>query len=437
MTEVVFESSGSTGAPKRIVRTEESLQEDARAIRDFFSELWSPPPPVVASVRADHMYGALWRVRVPRLAGSVVDESLVFSVEELLALRQKFGAFLFVTTPSFLEKALLHPDFDLLKGAFRGIVTSGSLLRDETSQAILSRVGVSPLEIYGSTEAGTVAFRVRSRGEAWTLVDRVSARALDDGRLEVVSPFASGGRWTMDDLVTFTGERTFLLQGRADRRVKILESFVSLASVEEVVRSHEAVGEVRVEPFEQDGVVRLGALVVPSATGIDRLSRDGADKVAHDVRAFLLKRLPSVSTPRRIRFVRALPVNAQGKTTRRATQDALSLWCREPVVREWEAQGERLVAHLVFPADMECFRGHFPGFPVLPGVAQLYFLHHFAKQAFPDFPTTPTYRRLKFQKVVLPFVPVTLELTRQKPGCFSFSFSNPHGACSSGLVEGS
>lgn len=435
MTEVVFASSGSTGVPKRIVRTEASLQEDARAICAFFRDVWAASPPVVSSVRPEHMYGALWRVRAPRLAGSVVDESLVFSVEELLALRRKFGAFLFVTTPSFLEKALLHPDFDRLKGAFTGIVTSGSLLRDETSCAILSRTGVSPLEIYGSTESGTVAFRIRSQGEAWTLVDRVSAQAREDGRLEVVSPFACGGRWTMDDLVEFVGARQFLLKGRADRCVKILETFCSLPAVEDALRENEAVGDVRVEPFESGGVVRLGALIVPSHSGVARLAEAGADTVVHDVRTSLLKRMSPSVCPRRMRFVRELPVNAQGKTTRRAVQDALSLWCREPVVCAWQAHGEQVTASLVFPADMECFQGHFPGFPVLPGVAQLYFLRHFARQVFPDFPDAPTYRRLKFQKVILPFVPVAFELVRQGPGRFSFSFSNPHGVSSSGLVE--
>lgn len=91
---------------------------------------------------------------------------------------------------------------------------------------------------------------------------------------------------------------------------------------------------------------------------------------------------------------------------------------------------------MVFPRHLECFNGHFPDLPILPGVAQLYFLRHFARQAFPDFPDAATYRRLKFQKVILPDSETTLAVTRQGPGEFAFTLDGPNGRASSGLVQG-
>ena len=111
-------------------------------------------------------------------------------------------------------------------------------------------------------------------------------------------------------------------------------------------------------------------------------------------------------------------------------------WCREPVVGDWAATAERLMATLVFPPDCECFQGHFPGFPILPGVAQLYFLRHFARQAFPDFPEAATYRKLKFQKLVRPAEAVTLTVTRAGASRFAFSLDVASGRAASGLVEG-
>jgi 3-hydroxymyristoyl/3-hydroxydecanoyl-(acyl carrier protein) dehydratase len=113
----------------------------------------------------------------------------------------------------------------------------------------------------------------------------------------------------------------------------------------------------------------------------------------------------------------------------------LGAWCCEPAVLSWCAVGDRLTADLVFPPDAECFRGHFPGFAVLPGVAQLVFLRHFARAAFPDFPETATYRRLKFQKVILPGRLVKMVVSRRSPGSFGFSITGESGPCASGIIE--
>ena len=115
MADVIFGTSGSTGDSKPIVRTEESLMADAASLVKAFPEVWSSQPAVVASVRPEHMYGALWRVRAPCIAGCEVHPSTVFSVEELADACRRHGRILFVTTPSFLEKAMLHPDFASLK----------------------------------------------------------------------------------------------------------------------------------------------------------------------------------------------------------------------------------------------------------------------------------------------------------------------------------
>ena len=156
-----------------------------------------------------------------------------------------------------------------------------------------------------------------------------------------------------------------------------------------------------------------------------------AAALRRDLRATLGER----AFPRRIRVVRELPTDARGKTTAADVRAALSAWCREPVVADWSATAERLEATLVFPPDCECFQGHFPGFPILPGVAQLYFLRHFARQAFPDFPDAATYRKLKFQRLVRPSEPVALRVTREGEGRFAFSLDVASERAASGVVE--
>jgi len=432
--EVNFRTSGSTGTAKSIVRTEESLQADAAALVAAFPSFWRNQTPVVATVPEDHMYGALWRVRAPRLAGCPVEPETVLSAEGLVAARARHGAFLLVTTPSFLEKLVVHPEAPSLKGAFVGIVTSGSLLRKDAALAAAALFGVCPTEIFGSTETGTVAFRRQTEGELWTLVDAVAARADASGRLVVDAPYAMERPFVMSDAVVFTEPRRFLLKGRLDRRVKILEEYVSLPDVESVFETHPYVSRVRVEALETD-VPRLGALVVLTDAGRTRLLSGSHQAIVSKLRRSLLPKLGGTAFPRRIRFVRALPVNERGKTTAADVRAALSAWCREPVTTDWSQGETTLSAAFVFQADMECFDGHFPGVPILPGVAQLAFLRHFVRQAFPDWPETATYRRLKFQKVVLPGRKVRLSVERKGPGAFAFSLVGENGPCASGLVE--
>lgn len=434
MADVVFKSSGTTGAAKTIVRSEASLQADAHDLVSFFRELWGESPPVVASVPSDHLYGALWRVRVPAIAGSQVAPNTAISLEDLLDAEAKYGKFIFVTTPSFLEKLLQHPDVERLSKVFFGIVTSGSLLRRETALAATKLFGVAPLEIFGCSEVGTVAYRRQSEGEFWNLIPSVEASTDEIGRLVIGSPYAAENPFVMSDAAQIVEPNRFRLIGRTDRLVKILENLVSLPSVEALIASHPLVEACRVEAFGED-VPRLGALVVLNAEGREALDASTHAEIGARLRRDLLSRAKDGAFPRRIRFVRELPVDERGKTTAALTKDALAAWCREPVVKRYSATAEILEMTLAFPPDSECFDGHFPTFKVLPGVAQLYFVRHFARQAFHDFPLTATYRRLKFQKLVLPREEVKLTVKRVGESAFSFTMTCGDKTASSGIIE--
>lgn len=434
MSDVIFKTSGSTGAAKEIVRSEESLLSDARSLVKAFPDVWAGTPEVVSSVPTNHMYGALWRVRAPFVAGCRVNPAVLLSVEELMEASRGVDRAVFVTTPSFLEKALLHPDFAHLKGRLTAIVTAGSELREGTALAVADVVGVCPLEIFGSTETGTVAWRRRTEGDEWTLVEGVSARLADGGGLEVDSPFAMSRPYVMSDGVEFTATNRFRLRGRLDRRVKILEEFVSLPAVEAALEALPLVAQARVEAYGAD-VPRLGAVLVLTERGVNVLRRSTYAELSGQIRRDLFATLPGIAVPRRFRFVRELPVNERGKTAAGDVRAILSANWQEPVVFDWTLAPGELSTNLVFPPDSECFRGHFPGFPILPGVAQLFYVCHFARQVFHDFPMTQTYRRLKFQKVVFPADVIRLTVARRSEGGFSFALVGGHDPCASGLIE--
>ena len=154
------------------------------------------------------------------------------------------------------------------------------------------------------------------------------------------------------------------------------------------------------------------------------------------IRRDLVHVLGAAAFPRRLRFLRELPADARGKTPASAVRAALDANCREPVVASWSATAGRLVAEMAFPKDCECFAGHFPGRPILPGVAQLFFLRKYAHQAFADFPDAGTYVKLKFKRIVLPGETLALDVVRKAPGVFAFTMSVGGETASCGTLEG-
>ena len=110
--------------------------------------------------------------------------------------------------------------------------------------------------------------------------------------------------------------------------------------------------------------------------------------------------------------------------------------CRDPELLAWEPAADSFVAEIVFPPDGEWFAGHFPDFPLLPGVAQLFYLRRFARRVFVDFPDAGVYRRIKFRRLVRPNERVRLEVVRKGPRAYSFTMSVAGEVASSGLVEG-
>ena len=64
--------------------------------------------------------------------------------------------------------------------------------------------------------------------------------------------------------------------------------------------------------------------------------------------------------------------------------------------------------------DLDCFRGHFPGQPVLPGVIQLHWAVRVASVLFALNGVPQHIKRLKFSNPILP--PRRIELTLQRHG---------------------
>ncbi len=91
--------------------------------------------------------------------------------------------------------------------------------------------------------------------------------------------------------------------------------------------------------------------------------------------------------------------------------------------RHHDAETQRVVIDLDIPASLPHFAGHFDGYPILPGVAQLDWAIALARDTFPLPPKFKAVERLKFNAPVFPRCRLQLTLEYQpEQGQLNFTY---------------
>jgi len=432
----VFHTSGSTARPKTIVKTFATLARETAWHRRALAPVLAARPLFLATIEPDHMYGKLWRVLLPQASGCPVDPEVVRTPETLLAKMRGAERVVLVTTPSFLAHFAAYADQYDVPRVCTEIVTSGALLTAEVSAAAKRIFGVAPREIFGSTETGGVAWRRQDEpcadGFDWHVLDPVRVACDAEGRLVVRSPFSFRRTFAMGDAVDLAPDgRRFKLLGRRDRLVKIAEQRVSLPEMEAKMTALPEVAEAALAALDGPNGAYLGAVVrLAPETDVT----PGKRALARSLRRALQPVFPPGAAPRRYRFVHALPRNAQGKVRAAEVRRLLLSSYVEPFVSHVTRTETTWSADFVFDADAPYFQGHFPDFPILPGVVQLATAHLFAERFAGRAGALRQARKLKFSQVVRPGETIRFTLERKGESDFAFVYEKGGRPCSSGVL---
>jgi acyl-coenzyme A synthetase/AMP-(fatty) acid ligase len=396
-------TSGSTGAPQPHGKRWGALVLNIGAEAERLAALCGRSTLVgftlLGTVPAQHSYGFESTVLLALLGGACFDAGRPFYPADIAAaLATVPTPRALVTTPFHLKTLLLAgvalPPVDLL-------LSATAPLSPQLAQQAEAATGGTLVEIYGCTEAGQVATRRTTAGETWhTLgalrVWREDRAATEGGEAFLVQGGHVGAPTPLADVLEIESPTHFGLLGRANDLIHVAGKRSSLAHLNFHLNRIAGVEDgVFWMPEEQaDGIARPVAFVVAPTLSARQLIEA------------LREHLEPAFVPRRVLHVPALPREATGKLTAavlaRFAKDAL-------------AEGGRYWVG----ADHPAFPGHFPGQPVLPGVAVLAFV----MRALEEQPalreragTVPQINNVKFISPVMPETALQVLLQPQGSG---------------------
>lgn len=442
-------TSGSTGAHQACPKTAAQLLGEAAALARCFGV--GAGRRVIATVPPHHLYGLLFSVLMPLAAGASFVRDTPLHAETVAATARRHGADVLVSVPIHLRSLTVLDPGEL--PPLWQVFSSGAALPAETAAALGGHLGLAVTEIYGASETGGIAWRRHAAGDdagpedmseapAWQPLPGVEIDADASGRLLLRSPFLppdAAAPFVCADQIELVGAGRFRLLGRGDGVLKIGGKRVALAEVEQRLLAQPGLVDAAVAAVVAPGP--RGQEIVAAVVARDP-SLDPAEVVAR-VRHGLLQWFDPVVVPRRIKVVERLPREPSGKLTRASL---LALFDRggkdgpprtEFVVREHGRSGDAQRFAVQVPLDLAFFRGHFVGYPVLPGVAQVVALVLARVRALhPEFGEPRALSRLKFRRTIAPGD--ELELLLQVDAArrrVQFSLGRAGEACSAGVLD--
>ncbi|MFD6935389.1 class I adenylate-forming enzyme family protein [Streptomyces goshikiensis] len=331
-------SSGSTGAPKAAVHTQDNLVRGAEIYRESYG--YGPADTVVTAVPLLHSFGLVAGLVTSLLTGARLVVLGRFAPGRLLSQLARTGATVLVATPLAYDlltrSGAAAPEASL---SLRLCLSSGAALHPGTGQRFTERLGVEISEVYGCTEAGIIASQRAVSGSAPSAggggvgspAPGVELRIVDDAG-ESVPPGSAGlllvrtpamflgyldrpeataevlreGWYATGDLARLDEDGRLHLIGRKDSFINVGGKKVNPVEVERVLLGHPLLTEAVVWGESlADGGQRVRATVVASGPlSTAELSRHCREHLQpHQV-------------PGGVEFVDSLPKSSSGKTRR-------------------------------------------------------------------------------------------------------------------------
>jgi acyl-coenzyme A synthetase/AMP-(fatty) acid ligase len=430
-------TSGSSGDPKSICKTIAQLEREIEILESQWRS--EPAETVLSTVSHQHFYGAMFALLWPFCSGRSFESRTCEYPEDIIQRAANYSRFTLISSPSHLGRFNPALDWKAVSPLCKAVFSAAAPLAREDSVAVSSLLDVPVMEIYGSTETGTVAWRCQQQGAVdalWTPIPEVKLAPAEDGRLSISSPFL-GEVDTIEipDRVEFDDQGNFRLCGRMDRIAKVEGKRVSLASIERLLQEHVWVKSVSALTISRARIETAVVLQLNDA-GMARLQTSGRKSIIAVFKDILARDFEAVVVPRRWRFVEQLPFNPQGKLPLGNLQ---ALFEKEvikwPHIMDQKLVDGQLTLQCQIPAELMYFDGHMEDWPILPGIVQVHWAEYYGRRELPVSGRFGRLEAIKFNQVVMPLYQLTISLSfNQTSRKLSFRYESERGIHSSGRI---
>lgn len=327
-TQVIFFTSGSTGTPKLVERQLSQLLIEVSTLEQHFGSRLSADTVFAATVSHQHIYGLLFRILWPLSYGYRLHRQQLSYFEQWQQLLPD-GNMVLIASPAHLSRFEEIPQLTANQHHLRAIFSSGGPLANHLPSFYCQHLGQAPLEIFGSTETGGIAYRQRSHGHsAWQAFSNITLALSADSRLIIRSPYVNNNAdYQTQDIAELLADNRFELSGRADRIVKVAEKRLSLIELEQYCLQHPLVNAAAALVLTGElaaNRAQLAIVLALTTEGQQQLELQGPRAISQLVKQHLLQRFEQVLLPKRFRYVAQLPYNEQGKLPRQQLESLFS-----------------------------------------------------------------------------------------------------------------
>ena len=399
--EIILLTSGSTEEPREIRKDVCQLADEVAVLVDLFGPRYLSAT-VASTVSPQHIYGLLFSVLVPLRSGvPFLREKIEYPEQmELFSSRNS----ILVSSPAFLKRLQDLGNYGPAIEGINTIFSSGGPLPLQAADFAEQRFGARVWEIFGSTETGGIAYRRVTESASWKPFAGIEIEIGNDGHLVIRSDYLKTREpYITQDLAESLGDGSFILKGRSDSVVKIEEKRVSLNDVADRLIQSQYVETARMLLLENRRQY-LGAVVVCTVEGMERLRNFGRRLFIRELRKILAVHFAPAILPRKWRLIEELPMNGMAKVNQ---TDLMALFAPKLKGYDYDiislnSRDGRVSFSIRFSVDHPFYDGHFPDHPILPGVAQVFTAIRLSRvylglgDGYTDIP------RMKFAKPVEP-----------------------------------
>ncbi len=440
---IILFTSGSTGQPKKIIKTLVQLETEFETLEKLWGE--SIGDSVIRStVSHQHIYGLIFRLLWPLCSQRCFDATTYPYPEKLFEKVQAATNNCLISSPAHLKRIPKLVDLTSTQGRLTCIFSSGGALDHASAQLIKTQTGLPVTEVFGSTETGGVAYRQQStekNSHFWQAFDVIKIKLNSaDNTLLIHSPFEGSENWySMQDIVCIhANTHSFEHMGRADSIVKIEEKRLSLTEMQNVLTTHQYINTCAATVLNtKRNCVAIVAVLSPAGQAF--LLKQNKLALNTLLKKYLNQYFEAVVLPRKWRYTTQLPSNAQGKITQQILQDMFNSQSNRPkypiITLENKVNDQEVKLSFNIPENLHWFDGHYPDHPIVPGVVEIDWAINFAKIYLNLDVNFKGIEALKFHELIEPNDEIFLHLIYKKEEKkLHFSFTSQTSKLSSGRI---